>query len=179
MAAESPIRKQQGRIGNLIHCAKKNFGSIEKLKGRIATVVLRGFLLSLRERGPSAPLPAKEALSAFPDALNLGWNCAKHLTKSATADLSSRKVPHAPMYSLEFLVSLYHLVGHENVEVGMRLSASVISLSVHAGLRLSDIRGIADLAESVSLMHGTLAVCKARKQQHGLPMPCSSLMRIR
>ena len=112
-------------------------------------------------------------MSTWSGKLKLDWDCAGRLIRSDVTDLS-RMIEQDPPFSLEFLIKPECLSGQENDEIGLRLFASEILLTVHDSLRFSDKQRIATQEESDSVLYGTLEACKVRRQ-HGLQWPFASL----
>ena len=120
------------------------------------------------------PHAARDAITTWADKLQMDWRRNDHLVKSATSDLVGRKVAQAPPCTSEFLVLLERLTRREGAEIGSKLFASPILLTVHASRRFSDAQRIATFTETDEVIHATLTACKVRKQ-HGLPRPFASL----
>ena len=93
---------------------KKNCDSFDKLKGGIAAVTIRGFLLQALRRDPIVPLAAKVGMSTWSDTQKIDRDCDGRHIKSDTTDITSREISHDPPYALAFLIKLEHLVGQEN-----------------------------------------------------------------
>ena len=91
-------------------------------------------------------------------------------------DQESRRAAQVPPFRLEFLAELEKLAQDDNVELGLKLFASDILLTVHAILRFSDIRRIATFSETHDVIHGTLAACKVKKK-HGSTRPFAAVRR--
>ena len=168
------IRRQMKHISGLINFTISKFGSVAKLQGHVSSVIIRDFLIDIKSRGHSVPLAARSAITTWSDTLQMDWRCSDHLVKSAVMDLTCRKVAQAPPFPLKLLVRLEELVEDENKEIGLKLFASAILLTVHASLRFSDVQRMATFAETEEVIHGSLTACKVRKQ-HGLPWPLAAL----
>ena len=168
------IRRQMKHISDLIKFTVTHFGDIEKLQGQLSAVIIRDFLIQIKVRGHTVPLAARSAITTWADTLQLDWRSNDNLVKSAIGDSVGRKVAQAPPFTLEFLILLERITENEEAEIGLKLFASAILLTVHASLRFSDIQRISTFTETDEVIHGTLTACKVRKQ-HGLPWPFASL----
>ena len=170
------IRRQMKHISDLIKYTVIHFGSVKKLQGQISAVIIRDFLIHIKTRGHTVPLAARAAISTWAETLQIDWKFNDNLVKSAMIDQESRKVAQAPPFRLEFLVKLEKITQDDNIEIGLKLFASAILLTVHDSLRFSDIQRIATFNETDDVIHGTLAACKVKKQ-HGLPWPFAAVRR--
>ena len=134
------IRRQMKHISDLIKFTITHFGDIRKLQGQISAVIIRDFLIPIKVRWHTVPPKARSAITTWADTLQIDWRTNDNLVKSAIVDVVGRKAAQAPPFPLGFLILLERLTENEEAEIGLKLFASAILLTVRASLRFIDIQ---------------------------------------